>query len=259
MDALRIRRFAELLFVAERDRRPLAPLTEQDSSITVDDAYAIQMENQKRALALGHVVSGKKIGLTSAGMRKQMGVDEPDYGHLYAAMECRDGEIDSSALIQPKIEGEIAFILGEDLAGGSIGPEEVIRATDQVAAALEIVDSRIADWRIGLADTIADNASTGRYVLGEARLRPGDLDLAGVALRFFKNEELLEEGLGRAVMGNPCIAVAWLANRLWAYGSGLRAGELVLSGAFTAAAPAFRGDRFLAEFTGLGTVEARFI
>jgi 2-keto-4-pentenoate hydratase len=260
MDPARIQGYAGQLFQAERNRRAIAPLTEQDSSITVDDAYRIQAWNVRTVLAMGHVISGKKIGLTSRGIQQQLGVDEPDYGHLYAAMECRNRRIDTATLIQPKIEGEIAFILKEDLAGDAITREDVLRATDCVLAAFEIVDSRIADWKIKLADTIADNASTGRYVLGDIRLRPGDVDLPRVAMRFFKNRgELIDEALGEAVMGDPCLAVAWLANRLRAYGVSLKAGELVLSGAFTAAAPASRGDSFRAEFSGLGTVEARFV
>jgi 2-keto-4-pentenoate hydratase len=209
---------------------------------------------------MGHVISGKKIGLTSPGIQKQMGVDQPDYGHLYAAMERRDRKINTAELIQPKIEGEIAFILKEDLAGGGITREDVIRATDYVAPAFEIVDSHIADWKIKLEDTIADNASSGRYVLGDARVRPGEVDFPKVAMGFFKNRgELIEEGLGKAVMGDPCLAVAWLANRLQAYGVSLKAGEVILSGAFSAAAPASKGDRFQAEFSGLGTVEAWFV
>lgn len=260
METARLQGYAGQLYQAERNRRAIAPLTEQDSSITVDDAYRIQAWNVKTVLAMGHVVSGKKIGLTSAGMRKQMGVGEPDYGHLYAAMECRDRTINTAALIQPKIEGEIAFILKEDLAGGGVTRDDVIRATDYVTAAFEIVDSRIAGWKIKLEDTIADNASSGRYVLGANKVRPGGVDLPRVAMRFFKNRnELLEEGLGEAVMGDPGLAVAWLANRLWSYGVSLKAGEIVLSGAFTAAAPAARGDSFRAEFSGLGAVEALFV
>jgi 2-keto-4-pentenoate hydratase len=259
METARLQGYAGLLFQAERNRKPIAPLTEQDSSITVDDAYRIQAENVKTVLSMGHVISGKKIGLASADIQKQMGSDEPDYGYLYAAMERRDRKINTSVLIQPKIEGELAFVLKEDLAGGAVTREDVIRATDYVAAALEIVDSRIADWNVKLEDAIADNASSGRYVLGAARVRPGELDLPKVAMRFFKNQELILEGLGGAVMGDPGAAVAWLANRLWAGGVSLKAGEVVLSGAFAAAAPASRGDKFRAEFSGLGTVEAWFV
>jgi 2-keto-4-pentenoate hydratase len=115
---------------------------------------------------MGHVISGKKIGLTSPGIQQQMGVNEPDYGHLYAAMDCRDGTVNTSALILPKIEGEVAFILKADLAGGKVTREDVVKATDYVVASFEIVDSRIADWKIKLVDTISDNASSGRYVLG---------------------------------------------------------------------------------------------
>jgi 2-keto-4-pentenoate hydratase len=259
METARLQGYAGLLFQAERNRKPIAPLTEQDSSITVDDAYRIQAENVKTVLSMGHVISGKKIGLTSEDIQKQMGVSEPDYGHLYAAMERRDRKINTSALIQPKIEGEIAFVLKEDLVGGAVTREDVIRSTDYVVAALEIVDSRIANWTIKLEDTIADNASSGRYVLGPARVRPGELDLPTVAMGFFKNQELILEGRGEAVLGDPAAAVAWLANRLWAYGASLKAGEVALSGAFTAAVPASRGDKFRAEFSGLGTVEAWFV
>jgi 2-keto-4-pentenoate hydratase len=259
METARLQGYAGLLYQAERNRRPIAPLTEQDSSITVEDAYRIQAENVKTVLSMGHVISGKKLGLTSPGIQKQMGVDQPDYGHLYAAMERRDRKINTSELIQPKIEGEIAFILKEDLTGDAITREDVIRATDYVVAAFEIVDSRIANWNIKLVDTIADNASSGRYVLGAVGVAPSEVDLPKVAMRFFKNQELIEEGLGEAVMGDPGLAVAWLANRLRTYGVSLKAGEVVLSGAFTAAAPASRGDRFRAEFSGLGTVEAWFV
>jgi 2-keto-4-pentenoate hydratase len=260
MEAGKIASFAEALFNAERGRKPVPPLTEEDSSLTVDDAYAIQLANVKRALAMGQAISGKKIGLTSPGIQKQLGVNEPDYGHLFASMECKDGRIDTAALIQPKIEGEIAFVLRADLAGGRVSRDDVIGATDYVSAAFEIVDSRVADWRIRLADTIADNASSGRYVLGKVRLGLGEVDLPGVTMKLYKNGgEPAGEGTGAAVLGDPCLAVAWLANRLWTYGVTLRAGEVILSGAFSAAPPAKKGDVFTAEFSSFGRVEAAFI
>jgi 2-keto-4-pentenoate hydratase len=259
MDEKRIAAFAEQLFNAERSRKAIPPLTEQDASLSIDDAYQIQLANVKRALDMGHTVSGKKIGLTSPGIQKQMGVNEPDYGHLFAAMDCKDSTIDTAALLQPKIEGEIAFVLKADLAGGRVSRDDVLRATDYVAAAFEIVDSRVADWRIKLPDTISDNASSGRYVLGAKRLSLSDVELPAVSMKLYKNGEPAGEGTGAAVLGDPCMAVAWLANRLWAYGVTLKAGEVILSGAFSAAPPAKKGDVFRAEFSSFGTVEARFL
>ncbi|MDR1100641.1 MAG: 2-keto-4-pentenoate hydratase [Treponema sp.] len=260
MDEKRIAAYAEQLFNAERNRRAVPPLTEQDPSLTIDDAYQIQLANVKRVLDMGHTISGKKIGLTSPGIQKQMGVSEPDYGHLFAAMDCKNGNIPVADLLQPKIEGEIAFVLKADLAGGKVSREDVLAATDYVAAAFEIVDSRIADWKIKLVDTVSDNASSGRYVLGSRRLKLGEVDLPAVSMKLYKNGgELVGEGTGAAVLGDPCVSVAWLANRLWAYGVTLKAGEVILSGAFSAAPPAKKGDSFRAEFSSFGAVEAQFV
>jgi 2-keto-4-pentenoate hydratase len=259
MDEKRIAAYAEQLFNAERNRKAIPPLTDQDPSLAIDDAYRIQLANVKRALDMGHTVSGKKIGLTSEGIQKQLGVGEPDYGHLFAAMECKDGRIDTGALLQPKIEGEIAFVLKADLAGGKVSRDDVLAATAYVSAAFEIVDSRVADWKIKLADTVSDNASSGRYVLGAKRLALSEVDLPAVSMKLYKTGELAGAGTGAAVLGDPCVSVAWLANRLWAYGVTLRAGEVILSGAFSAAPPAKKGDVFRAEFSSFGVVEAQFI
>ena len=255
----KIKVFAGQLYNAERNRMAIPPLTEQDASINPDDAYHIQLENVKRAVSMGFIVSGKKIGLTSPGIQQQMGVNEPDYGHLFAAMDCKDGKVDTAALLFPKIEGEIAFILKKDLSGGKVTREDVINATDYVVAAFEIVDSRIADWKIKLSDTIADNASSGRYVLGSRRLDLNEVKLPEVTMKLYKNGQLAGEGTGAAVMGDPCVSVAWLANRLWDYGVVLRAGEVILSGAFSAAPLAVKGDVFSAEFSSFGKVEAVFV
>jgi 2-keto-4-pentenoate hydratase len=259
MDAGKIAAFADQLFDAERNRRAIPPLSEQDGSINIDDAYHIQLANVERVLKMGHRISGKKIGLTSPGIQKQLGVNEPDYGHLFAAMDCPGGKVQTGELLQPKIEGELAFVLKADLSGGTVSREDVIKATDYVAAAFEIVDSRVADWRIKLVDTVADNASSGRYILGIRRLEIGGLDLPSVTMKLYKNGELAGEGTGSAVLGDPCVSVAWLANRLRDYGVTLKAGEIILSGAFSAAPPAARGDVFRAEFSSFGTVEAEFI
>lgn len=258
MDKSTVKAFADELFLAEQTRSPIAPLTDRAPDMDVKDAYAIQLENVKRAVGLGHTISGKKIGLTSEGIQKQMGVDQPDYGHLFAAMDCTGGTVPTGKLMQPKIEGEIAFVLKADLAGGNVTVDDVRNATDYVVASFEIVDSRVDDWRIKLPDTVADNASTGRYILGEKRLPVDAVNLSEIEMKLYKNEEPVGEGTGAAVMGNPCMAVAWLANCLWGYGVTLKAGEVILSGAFSAAPKAAAGDVFRAEFSHLGTVAARF-
>lgn len=253
-------KYSKMLFDAEQSRKAIAPLTNTDAGLTIDDAYAIQLENVNRVVGQGHVISGKKIGLTSPGIQQQMGVNEPDYGHLFASMDCPGGKVPSDKLMQPKIEGEIAFILKDDLTGGKVTAEDVKAATDYVVAAFEIVDSRIADWKIKLIDTVADNASSGRYVLGDCRKKLDEIDLPNIPMKLTKNGgELVGEGTGAAVLGDPTRAVAWLANRLWDYGVILKKGEVILSGAFSAAPPAQKGDVFEADFGPLGKVQAEFV
>jgi 2-keto-4-pentenoate hydratase len=262
MDKNKIKIYADELFEAERARKAIPPITGREQSFGTDEAYAVQMLNIRRAEAAGHIISGKKIGLTSPGIQKQMGVDEPDYGHLFSAMECKYGIVNSNELIQPKIEAELAFILKKDLRGGNVSVRDVDEATDYIVAAFEIVDSRVADWKIKLPDTVADNASSGRYILGGDRIRARGADLASVEMKLYKitdgAETLAGEGPGSAVLGDPRAAVAWLANKLWEYGGALQAGETILSGAFSAAPLARKGDAFTAVFSGVGKVEARF-
>lgn len=251
--------FADMLCCSEAERVAIPPLSEKDDTLTVDDAYAIQLYNVERVVEQGYSISGKKIGLTSPGIQRQLGVSEPDYGHLFESMHCPDGNIPTDALIAPKIEGEVAFVLKSDLSGGQVTVGDVERATDYVVAAFEIVDSRVADWKIKLVDTISDNASSGRYVLGGKQVKLSDIDLPAVGMKLYKNGDMAAEGTGAAVLGNPCAAVAWLANRLWGYGVTLKAGEVILSGAFSAAPVAAKGDVFAASFTGLGEVRAAFV
>lgn len=251
--------YAEKLALAEKTRVPIPPLTGDDPSLTIDDAYAVQAANVKRLLREGAVISGKKIGLTSPGMQQLLGVNEPDYGHLFSFMECAR-EISAAELIQPKIEAEIAFILREDLPDREVTPEDVKAATAYVVAAFEIVDSRISDWKIKLADTVADNASSARYVLGNIRLPIDGVDLSAITMKMEKDGEgLVSEGSGAAVMGDPAVAVAWLANCMRRYGVPLKKDEVLLSGAFCAALPAKKGDGFKATFSTLGTVTACFV
>lgn len=259
MEQKKLETYAGFLYDSEKTRKATAPLTEMDAGLTVDDAYHIQLCNIKRVVEEGQVISGKKIGLTSPGIQKQLGVNEPDYGHLFESMDCKDGEVKTDRFLQPKIEAEIAFILKEDLTGGNVTPEDVIRATDYVVGAFEIVDSRVADWKIKLVDTISDNASSGCYVLGDKRVSVSEIDLSKETMKLYKNGELIKEGDGAAVLGNPCNAVAWLANRLNDYGVVLKKGEVILSGAFSAAPEAARGDLFEVDFSTFGRVSAKFV
>jgi len=259
MEDSRVQKYADMLYRSAIDKVSIAPLTGIDASITIDNAYAIQLYNVERVVGQGEVISGKKIGLTSEGIQKQLGVNEPDYGHLFKGMDRVDGTVPTDEFLQPKIEGEIAFVLKDDLSGGNITVEDVIKATDYVVGAFEVVDSRIKDWEIKLADTISDNASSGCYVLGKKKLFLDQVDLATVTMELYKNGRLAAEGKGAAVLGDPRLSVAWLANRLWNYGVTLKKGEVILSGAFSAAPVAAKGDEFEAKFSDFGSVKAKFV
>jgi len=247
------------LYDARINRIPIKPLTEMEPGISVDEAYAVQIANIKRATENGHVIVGKKIGLTSLVMQQMMNVNEPDYGHLLDSMHIKDGMIPMDTLLQPKMEGEIAFILGKDLVGPNVTPQQVLEATEYVTAALEIVDSRVLDWKIKLPDTVADNASSGCYVLSDTHVPVSDVSLPDVEMVFYKNGKELNRGKGSAALGDPALCVAWLANKLWAYGVTLKKGEVVLSGALSAAVDASRGDDFRAEMSTLGPIAAQFV
>ena len=248
------------LYQALRDGRTLAPLIERDPSLTIDDAYAISLDFLARRLADGERVVGKKIGVTSKVVQDMLGVNQPDFGFLTDAMHIM-GDIDIAAhrLIQPRAEAEIAFILAEPLRGPGITPEQVIAATAAIAPCFEIVDSRITDWKIGIVDTVADNASCGVFVLGEARADPRAHDLPGLRVTVTKNGAPLSEGYGAAVQGDPAQAVAWLANTLGRYGVTLDAGDVILSGSLVPLEPAVPGDLFVMELHGVGTCTARFV
>jgi 2-keto-4-pentenoate hydratase len=250
---------AAALREAELARRPIEPLTDSLPGLTVADAYAIQELNTRRRLDEGRVLLGRKIGLTSRAMQTLLGVHEPDFGALLDDMFVEDGEaIPADTLIQPKAEAEVAFVLGADLAGPGVTTIEALRAVEAAVAAIEVVDSRIADWRITIADTIADNASSGRVVLG-TRLVPVDgVDVRLVGMGIWHNGQLADSGAGVAALGHPARCVAWLANALGALGGGLRAGDVVMSGALHRAFDVFAGDAVRVEFDRLGAVEVRF-
>lgn len=233
------------LHAALRDRRTIPPLSARDPALTIDDAYRISLDFLARRIAEGERVIGKKIGATSKAVQDMLGVHQPDFGFLTDAMFV-DGDIDiaRAGLIQPRAEAEIAFILRSPLKGPGITAADVIAATEAVAPCFEIVDSRIEDWRIGIVDTVADNASCGVFVLGAARLDPRSLDLPNLHVAVTKNGTPLSEGYGHAVQGDPAQAVAWLANTLGAYDVTLDAGDVILSGSLVPLAPAAAGDSF---------------
>ena len=254
----------EALYRALRDRRTLAPLIEQDASLTIDDAYAISLDFLSRRLKDGEKVVGKKIGVTSKAVQDMLGVHQPDFGFLTDWMFVEgDIDVDGKALIAPRAEAEIAFILKDSLNGPGVTAADVLAATESIAPCFEIVDSRIDDWKISIVDTVADNASCGVYVIGAERLDPRGLDLPGLHVAVTKNGEPLSEGLGSAVQGDPAQAVAWLANTLGAYGVTLNAGDVILSGSLVPLAPAAKGDVFEMILSdagkAIGSCIARFV
>ncbi|ABO68498.1 2-keto-4-pentenoate hydratase [Geobacillus thermodenitrificans] len=259
MDEINIERLADHLEEAEKSGCGVAPITTLVPEITVEMAYRVQLATIERKVEAGDVVVGKKIGLTSLAMQQLLSVDQPDYGHLLASMAVENGgEISWKRVIQPKVEAEIAFVLKQELVGPHVTALDVLRATDYVIPALEIVDSRIESWEIKLEDTIADNASSGLYVLGGKPLKPDRVDLAQMGMALYKNGELVNTGVGAAVLGHPANCVAWLANKLYEFGITLKAGEVILSGALSAAVDAAPGDYFHARFAYLGEVGVRF-
>jgi 2-keto-4-pentenoate hydratase len=255
----KIQDFAAQLAQAEATKVGIDPLIVLDSELTVDEAYYIQLENIKKKLEAGQKIVGKKIGLTSVAVQKMLGVDEPDYGHLLDTMVVENGgTIDTKDMLQPKVEGEIAFILKKDLKGPNVTAVDVIQATDYVVPALEIVDSRIQDWKISLRDTVSDNASSGLYVLGGKPTKLEDINLELVGMALYQNGEVANTGVGSAALGNPATCVAWLANRLADYDITLKAGEVILSGALSGMVAASPGDNFVARFAHLGQVSVNF-
>jgi 2-keto-4-pentenoate hydratase len=247
------------LYSAERDRRTLRPITETYPEIDIDTAYKIQLGLIQLKDADGEKIVGKKIGLTSKAMQKMLNVDQPDYGHIFDKMVLQDGVVFRVAeLIQPKIEPEIAFILDREIKGPGVTPMQVLAATRFVVPALEIIDSRIEGWKIKLCDTIADNASSARVVLGSSPKRVDERDLKLVGMILEKNGDIVQTGAGGAVLGHPAVAVAWLANAVGRFGVSLNAGDIIMPGALCGAVDVGAGDLLQASFDGLGTVSVRF-
>lgn len=250
---------AQKLIAAYKDLEPIAPLTETFPGITVEDAYHIQLLTIDAWKAQGRKVVGKKIGITSMPMQEMLGVNEPDYGHLMDTMLVyEDMGMSASTLIAPRIEGEIAFVLDSDLTGPGVTPADVVRATAGVMPALEIIDSRVKDWKIKIQDTVADNASSAAFVVGSRMVPIKKLDLRNVGFVFVKNGKIAATGAGAAVLGGPIQSVAWLANKLGTYGIGLKAGEIILSGSAVAAVPVKRGDSINLTVDRIGAVSCFF-
>ncbi|WP_219893439.1 fumarylacetoacetate hydrolase family protein [Aquisediminimonas profunda] len=255
-----IRRFGEELYSALRNRKTILPIAERDPTLTIEDAYEISLEFLARRCADGEKVVGKKIGVTSRAVQDMLGVHQPDFGFLTDWMAVEgDISIDDKALIAPRAEAEIAFILKRGLKGPGVSASDVLSATEAIAPCFEIVDSRIHDWRIGIIDTVADNASCGVFILGEARADPHNFDLPSLKVSVHKNGEPLSEGFGAAVQGSPAEAVAWLANTLGGFGVSLDAGDIILSGSLVPLAPAVKGDVFEMQLHGIGNCVARFV
>ena len=255
---------AELLWAAERDLAPVDPLTELYPAIDVVDAYEIQLVNVRRKIAAGAGVRGHKVGLSSPVMQQMMGVDEPDYGHLLDPMVLAAGRpIPAAAYCYPRIEVEIGYLLGAPLPGAGCTEADVLAATEYIVPSFELIDSRIRDWRIKLADTIADNASSAGVILGDARRTPAELAADGIDLKNIEavlcsGDTEVARGNTSAVLGNPTACVAWLARKVADFGVKLEAGHLILPGSCTRAIDVIPGSAFRAEFAGLGTVTASF-
>lgn len=254
-----ITELADQLWEADKSCVSVEPLTDGHPELGVDDAYAIQTHNVDRRVAAGAHIQGRKVGLTSGTMQELLGVNEPDFGVLLDDMFVEDGdEISLADMVQPRVEAEMAFVLDCDLAGPGVTTANALAAIGGVLPAIEIVDSRVAEWRIKLVDTVADNASSGKLVLGGRMRKVTELDLRLVGMALSRNGAVVDTGAGAAALGNPARCVAWLANKLAQFQITLRAGDVILPGAVHRMVSVSPGDVFRAEYAHLGAVTARF-
>lgn len=250
---------ADLLYAAQTERSPIGPLSERFADLDVAGAYAIQRVNFSRRLGDGRTLVGHKIGLTSESMQTLLGVDEPDFGYILDDMVLvNEAAVAATRFCAPRVEPEVAFLLHKPLQGPRVTVEDVYAATEAVAPALEIVDSRIADWKLTLPDTIADNASSGAVVLGDWVRYTDGMNLPYSRASLWLNGTEIDSGLGSAVSGDPAAAVAWLANTLTSFGTEILPGQFIMSGSFTTAAFVHAGDVAAATITGLGAVSLSF-
>jgi 2-oxopent-4-enoate/cis-2-oxohex-4-enoate hydratase len=251
--------YGDELYEAFVSRNAVAPLTSRGVDLSLDDAYRIQQRFLERRIAAGETVIGKKIGLTSRAVMTMLGVDQPDFGQLLSGMIYHDGDsIDTSSLIAPRAEGEIAFVMKRDLLGPGLTAADIMAATEGVMACFEIVDSRIANWKIKIQDTVSDNASCGVFVLGDRLVDPRGLDLSTVGMALEMNGALVATGAGAASLGHPVNAMVWLANKLGSLGIPLKAGEVILSGSLAALIPVSKGDTLRMSLGGIGGCSVRF-
>ncbi|MCL2656274.1 MAG: 2-oxopent-4-enoate hydratase [Betaproteobacteria bacterium] len=260
MNEERISQLGLELYQALLKREMVTPLSERHPEITIEDAYRIQQRMIACRLEAGERIVGKKIGVTAKAVMDMLSVYQPDFGMLLDGMLYNEGEaIAADTLIQPKAEGEIAFVLKKDLCGPGVTAADVLAATQGVMTCFEIVDSRIRDWKIKIQDTVADNASCGVFVLGERLVDPRDVDLNTCGMVLEKNGEIVATGAGAAALGGPANAVAWLANTLGRLDIPLRAGEVILSGSLAAMVPVKAGDNLRVSIGGIGGCSVRFV
>ncbi len=261
VDDKRIQQLGDELFSALRTREMIEPPTEREPAITIDDAYHISLRLVERRVADGERIIGKKIGVTSKAVQNMLNVHQPDFGYLTDRMVYGNGDEMpiSEQLIQPRAEGEIAFILKKDLSGPGVTNADVLAATEAVMPCFEIVDSRIRDWKIKIQDTVADNASCGLFVLGDRAVGPRKVDLATVGMVVEKNGQIISTGAGAAALGSPVNCVAWLANTLGRFDIPLKAGEVILSGSLVPLEPVVAGDFMRVEIGGIGSASVRFV
>jgi len=260
LSAERADELAAALYQARKTGLPIPALTDADPGLTMTDGYLVQQGVVRRYLADGDRVVGYKLGLTSKPMQQMLGVDSPDFAPVMASHVLQDGAaVAASDFIAPRLEAEIALVLGDELSGPDCTPLDVLRATDGVVASLELVDSRVADWKIKLPDTVADMASSGAIVISGRSVPVGDVDLRLLGMVFTRNGEVIATGAGAAALGNPAAAVAWLVRTLHPLGDSLPAGSIVMTGALHAAVPVAAGETYRAEFDRLGPVTARIV
>jgi len=251
---------AKALYEARRTRVPIAPFTDAEPHLTLADGYSIQQALVPMLLDDGDEIVGYKVGLTSVAMQKLIGVDSPDFGPVLGSTRYGNGdEVPVSRYIAPKMEAEISFVMGERLSGPDVTVEQARAAIRGAVASIEIVDSRVAGWRVRLADTVADLASNGAFVASDDVVPIAGIDTRLVGMVLSRNGEVIDTGAGAAALGDPVAVVAWLANVLGDRGIALEPGHLVMTGALHAAVPMAAGDTFRAEFDRLGTVEARIV
>lgn len=260
LDPKTIEAIADELAEAERTRTPVPLLTARHPDMTVEDSYAVQNEWRRRAIAAGRRPVGRKIGLTSKVMQVATGITEPDYGAIFSDMVFESGcAIEHARYSNVRIEVELAFVLGEPLVGPHVSVFDVLRATEYVVPALEILDSRIEMDGRTIVDTIADNAAMGGMVYGGSPTAPDAVDLRWVSALLYRNEVIEESGVAAAVLNHPAVGVAWLADKLAQHGDSLAAGEIILAGSFTRPMWVHQGDTVHADYRTMGTVSCRFV